>query len=65
MLLGKNFCVELRLVRVDLKNLEFFNGMLLHSYVAMVKYFDQFEPYPANCRTRSSNLIGNWLLPIR
>ena len=48
MLLRYNFCVELRLVRVDLKNLEFFNGMLLHSYVAMVKHFDQFEPYPAN-----------------
>ena len=48
MLLRYNFCVELRLVRVDLKNLEFFNGMVLHSYVAMVKYFDQFERYPAN-----------------
>ena len=48
MLLRYNFCLELRLVRVDLKNLEFFNGMLLHSCVAMVKHFDQFEPYPAN-----------------
>ena len=49
MLLRYNFCVELRLVLVDLKDLEFFNGMLLHSYVAMVEHFDQFEPYPANC----------------
>ena len=50
MLLRYNFCLELRLVRVDLKNLEFLNGMLLHSYVDMVKHFDQFEPYPANCK---------------
>ena len=50
MSLRYNFCLELRLVRVDLKNLECFNGMLLHSRVAMVKHFDQFEPYPANCK---------------
>ena len=50
MVLRCDFCVEPRLVRVDLKNLEFFNGMLLHSYVAMVKHFDQFEPYPINCK---------------
>ena len=29
MVLRCDFCVEPRLVRVDLKNLEFFNGMLL------------------------------------
>ena len=49
MLLRYNFCVELRLVLVDLKIFENFNGMLLHSYVAMEKHFDQLEPYPANC----------------
>ena len=50
MVLRCDFCVEPRLVRVDLKNLEFLNGMLLHSRVAMVKHFVQFEPYPANCK---------------
>ena len=50
MVLRCDFCVVPRLVRVDLKNLEFLNGMLLHSHVAMVKHFDQFEPYPANCK---------------
>ena len=49
MLLRYNFCLELRLVRVDLKNLEFFNGILLHSRVAMVKHFGQFGPFHANC----------------
>ena len=50
MLLRYNFCVELRLALVDLKNLEFFDRIFLHSYVAMVKHFYQFEPYPANCK---------------
>ena len=49
MVLRCDFCVEPRLVRVDLKNLEFFNGMLFHSCVAMVKHFGQFEPFRANC----------------
>ena len=49
MVLRCDFCVELRLVRVDLKNLEFFNRMLLHSCVAMVKHFGQFGPFHANC----------------
>ena len=58
MLLRENFCIELRLIRVDLKNLEFFNGVLLHSCVAMVKHFGQFEPFRANCDDyRASNLI--------
>ena len=48
MLLMYDFCVEPRLVLDSLKKLEFFNGML-HPYVAMVKHFGQFEPYPANC----------------
>ena len=49
MVLRCDFCVDPRLVRVDLKNLEFFNGMLLHSRVAMVKDFGQFGPIRANC----------------
>ena len=49
MVLRCDLCVEPRLVRVDLKNLEFFNGMLLHSRVAMVKHFGQFGPFRANC----------------
>ena len=49
MVLRCDFCVEPRLVRVDLKNLEFLNGMLLHSCVAMVKQFGQFGPFRANC----------------
>ena len=49
MVLRCDFCVEPRLVRVDLKNLEFFNGMLLHSCVAMVKHFGQFGSFRANC----------------
>ena len=57
MLLRYNFCVELRFVRVDLKNLKFFNGMLLHSYVAMVKHFDQLSHILQTVRTRSSNMI--------
>ena len=49
MLLRCDFCVEPRLVQDDLKNLEVFNGMLLHSYVAMAKHFGQFGPFHANC----------------
>ena len=49
MVLRCDFCVEPRLVRVDLKNLEFLNGMLLHSRVAIVKHFGQFGPFHANC----------------
>ena len=49
MVLSCDFCVEPRLVQVDLKNLEFFNGMLLHSCVAIVKHFGQFGPFRANC----------------
>ena len=49
MVLRCDFCVESGLVRVNLKNLEFFNGMLLHSCVAMVKHFVQFGPFHANC----------------
>ena len=49
MVLRCDFCVEPRLVRVDWKNLEFFNGMLLHSCVAMVKHFGQFGLFRANC----------------
>ena len=49
MLLRCDFCVESKLALVDLKNLEFFNGMQLHSCVAMVKYFGQFGPFRKNC----------------
>ena len=49
MVLRCDFCVEPRLVQGDLKSLEIFNGMLLHSYVAMVKHFGQFGPFHANC----------------
>ena len=57
MLLRYSFCVELRLVRVDLKNLEFFYGMLLHSYVAMVNISVSLGNFVQTVRTRSSNLI--------
>ena len=53
MVLRCDFCVEPRLVRVDLKNLDFFNGMLSHYCVAMVKHLGQFGPFRAN----SSNSI--------
>ena len=49
MVLRCDFCVEPRLVQGDLNNLEIFNGMLLHSYVAMVKHFGLFGPFHANC----------------
>ena len=49
MVLRCDFCVEPRLVLVDLKSLEFFNGMLLHSCVVMVKHVGQFGPFRANC----------------
>ena len=49
MVLSCDFCVEPRLVRIDLKNLEFFNGMLLHSRVAMIMHFGQFGPFRENC----------------
>ena len=49
MVLRYYFSVEPILVRVDLKNLEFFNGMLLHSCVALVKNFSQFGPFRTNC----------------
>ena len=48
MVLRCDFCVEPRLVKVDLKNLEFFNGMLLHSCVDKVKHFRKFGPFRAN-----------------
>ena len=57
MVLRCDFCVEPRLVRVDLKNLEFFNGMLLHSCVAMVKHFGQFGSFMQTVVVRSSNSI--------
>ena len=57
MVLTCEFCVEPRLVRVDLKNLEFFNGMLLHSCVAMVMHLVSLGHSVQTVVTRSSNLI--------
>ena len=57
MVLRCDFCVEQRLVQGDLNNLEIFDGMLLHSYVAMVKHFGQFGHFMQTVRTRSYNLI--------
>ena len=42
----------------DAKNLEFFNGMLLHTSVAMKTYFGQLASYLENlARAKHSNLI--------
>ena len=49
MVLRCDFCVEPRLVQGNLNNLEIFNGMLLHSCVAMAKHFGQFGAFRANC----------------
>ena len=57
MVLRCDFCVEPRLVRVDLKNLVFFNGMLLHSCVAMVNILVSFGHFVQTVVARSSNSI--------
>ena len=55
MVLRCDFYVEPRLVQGDLNNSEIFNGMLLHSYVAMVKHFGQF--FMQTVMIRAPNLI--------
>ena len=52
MVLRYDFCVEPRLVQVDLKNLEFFNRMLLHSSILV-----SLGHFVQTVVTRSSNLI--------
>ena len=61
MVLRCDFCVEPRLVRVDLKSLEFFNGMLFHSYVAMLKHFGQLGPFRANI-VKNYKIMSNFSL---
>ena len=48
-----NFCIELRCEWVYTKNLEFFNGVLLHSSVAIETCFGQLGLYPENCDSYS------------
>ena len=46
-----------------MKYLDFFNGMLLHSNVAMEMCFGQLGLYLENCN--SYTFIANVLLPIK
>ena len=57
MVLRCDFCVEPKLVQGDLNNLEIFNGMLLHSYVAMVKHLVSLGHFMQTVMIRAPNLI--------
>ena len=47
----KFFLIELSHEWVDVKNIEFLNGILPHSGVAMETHFDQLRSYLENCKS--------------